>query len=219
MEALDLALGLGVAGRAVLLADAEVREQVLQTVAAAGEARRIHRPVVGERGRGPAPGVAGRGEGRHHVVTADPPEHGAPQQVPRVVVEPGADLHPAPVGEAPVGEVRLPDLVGRGGLEADPGAPRAACAARGRRARRRGGPAGSSTPPGPAGPRARGARRWWPVRRRVRSRRAPSGGRRSGRGRRRMFPAGWCAAAGTAAPDRQGRRHGTAAGDGAGARG
>ena len=82
-------------------------------------------PVVGERGGGPAVGVAGRGEGRDHVVAADPPEDRAPEQVAGVVVEPGRDLDLAPVGQAPVGEVRLPDLVGRGGLEADPGAARA----------------------------------------------------------------------------------------------
>jgi hypothetical protein len=42
-----------------------------------------------------------------------------------VVVEPGADLDLAPVGEAPVGHVGLPDLVGDVGLEAVPGAARA----------------------------------------------------------------------------------------------
>ena len=45
VEALDLALGLGMARRPVLLADAEVGEQVLEAVAAAGEARRVDRPL------------------------------------------------------------------------------------------------------------------------------------------------------------------------------
>ena len=125
VEALDLALGLRVAGRTVLLADAEVGEQVLEAVAAAGEPGRVDRSVVGERGGRPAVGVAGCGERGHHVVAADPPEDGAGEQVAGVVVEPGADLDLAPVGQAPVGEVGLPDLVGRGGLEPDPGAARA----------------------------------------------------------------------------------------------
>ena len=48
VETLDLALGLRMAGMAVLLADAQVGEQVLEAVAAAGEARGVDRPVVGE---------------------------------------------------------------------------------------------------------------------------------------------------------------------------
>ena len=70
-------------------------------------------------------GVAGRGERGHHVVAGDPPEDGADEQIAGVIVEPGADLDLAPVGQAPVGEIGLPDLVGRGGLEPDPGTARA----------------------------------------------------------------------------------------------
>jgi hypothetical protein len=113
------------ARRTVRLADAEVGEQVLEAVAAAGEAGRGDRSVVGERGGRPAVGVAGCGERGHHVVAADPPEDGAGEQVAGVVVEPGADLDLAPVGQAPVGEIGLPQLVGRRGLEAPPGAARA----------------------------------------------------------------------------------------------
>jgi hypothetical protein len=125
VEALDLALGLGVTGHAVLLADAEVGEQVLEAVAAAGEAGRVDRPVVSERGGGPAVGIAGRDERGHHVVAGDPPAGGAVEQVAGVVVEPGADLDLAPVRQAPVGEVGLPQLVGQRGLEAPPGTARA----------------------------------------------------------------------------------------------
>ena len=64
----------GCPGIAVLLADAEVREQVLEAVAAADEARGVHGPVVGERGGGPAVRVARCGEGRDHVVAAHAPE-------------------------------------------------------------------------------------------------------------------------------------------------
>jgi hypothetical protein len=45
VEAFDLALGLGMAGMAVLLGDAEVGEQVLEAVAAAGETGGVDRPV------------------------------------------------------------------------------------------------------------------------------------------------------------------------------
>jgi len=69
--------------------------------------------------------VPRRGEGRDHVVAADPPEHRAPEQVAGVVVEPADDLDPAPVRQAPVGEVGLPGSVGGRGLEPDPGAARA----------------------------------------------------------------------------------------------
>ena len=72
-----------------------------------------------------AVGVAGRGERGHHVVAGDPPEGRAGEQVAGVVVEPADDLDLGAVGEVPVGEVGLPDLVGRGGLEPDPGAARA----------------------------------------------------------------------------------------------
>ena len=124
MEALDLALGLGMARRPVLLADAEVGEQVLEAVASAGEARRVDGAVVGERGGGPAVLLAGGRERGHDVVARDPPEGRAAEQVAGVVVEPRADLDLGPVGQAPVGDVGLPQLVGRRGLEAEPRAAR-----------------------------------------------------------------------------------------------
>ena len=45
VEAFDLALGLGMAGVAVLLGDAEAGQQVFEAVAAAGEAGGVDRPV------------------------------------------------------------------------------------------------------------------------------------------------------------------------------
>ncbi len=45
VEALDLALGLGMAGMAVLLRNAEVGEQVFEAVAAAGEAGSVDRAI------------------------------------------------------------------------------------------------------------------------------------------------------------------------------
>lgn len=50
VEAFDLALGLGMAGMAVFLRDAEVGEQVFEAVTAAGEARGIDRAIVGQGG-------------------------------------------------------------------------------------------------------------------------------------------------------------------------
>ena len=117
--------GLGMARSPVPLADAEVGEQVLEAVASAGEARGVDRAVVGERGGGPAVRIARRGERGHHVVAGDPPEGRAGEQVARVVVEPVQDLDLGPVGQAPMGEVGLPQLVWGGGLEAVPRAARA----------------------------------------------------------------------------------------------
>jgi hypothetical protein len=50
VEAFDLALGLGMAGMAVFLGDAEAGEEVFEAVAAAGEAGGIDRAVVGQGG-------------------------------------------------------------------------------------------------------------------------------------------------------------------------
>jgi hypothetical protein len=125
MEALDLALGLRVSWRAVLPADAKVGEQILEAVAASCEARRVDGAVVGECGGGPAMSVAGRGERRHDVVADNMRKGGAGQQITGVVIEPVDDLDFAAVGEVPVGEVGLPERVGRGSLKADPGAARA----------------------------------------------------------------------------------------------
>ena len=51
VEALDLALGLRVSGCAVLLLDAEEREEVFEGVAAAAEAGGVDAAVVGQRAR------------------------------------------------------------------------------------------------------------------------------------------------------------------------
>jgi hypothetical protein len=74
------------AGRAGLLPDAEVREEVLEPVATAGEPRRVDGAVVGERGGRPAVLLASRDERGHDIVADDPPEGRAAEQVARVVV-------------------------------------------------------------------------------------------------------------------------------------
>ena len=51
MEAFGLALGLGVAGGPVLLADTEQRQDVFEGVATAGEAGGVDAAVIGQRAR------------------------------------------------------------------------------------------------------------------------------------------------------------------------
>ena len=124
VEAFDLALGLRVAGVAVLLVDAELAEKVFKAVAAAGESGGVDAPVVGERrGRGAVAGDEAQ-ERADDGRPGDPGVGGARQQQPGVVVEPVQDLHVGAVCQVPMGEVGLPALVGLGGLEAAVGAAR-----------------------------------------------------------------------------------------------
>ena len=116
VEALDLALGLRVAGVAVLLGDAEDRR--------GGTRRRSSRRRSGRCRRGRCRSAWRRGSrvrrlaARNVVdddVAGDRGVGGAAEQVAGVVVEPVEDLDVGAVGQAPVGEVGLPALVGLGG--------------------------------------------------------------------------------------------------------
>ena len=98
VEAFDLALGLRVAGVAVLLLDPQGGEQVFEGVAAAGEAGGVDRAVVGQGRGGWAVGVDVGGEGVHDIVAADSGERGERQQQPGVVIEPVDDLDVGAVG-------------------------------------------------------------------------------------------------------------------------
>ena len=124
LEAFDLAAGGGVVGSGVLLDDAEAAQFGLEGVAAAlaaGEAGGEHHPVVGQRRRWcsvPAHGVTERVDDDG---AGDPLVGGDRQGVAGVVVEPGEDLDVDAGGEAVVGEVGLPGLVGLVGFEADVG--------------------------------------------------------------------------------------------------
>ena len=124
MEPFDLALGLRVAGAAVLLGDAEQREQVLEGVAAATESGGVDAAVVGQR-RGREPVLVGDGGGSvdDDQVAGDRGVGGAAEQVAGVVIEPVQDLDIGAIGERPVGEVGLPALVGLGRCEAAVGGP------------------------------------------------------------------------------------------------
>ena len=122
VKALDLSLRLGMAGRPVLLADAEHREQVFERVAAAGEPGGVDAAVIGQRGCGRAVLIHSREEGGHDLIAADRLMDRAGQQIPRVVIEPVQDLHIAAAEKPRVGEVRLPHLVGLACLEAGVGA-------------------------------------------------------------------------------------------------
>lgn len=71
MEALDLALGLGVAGRAVLLTDAQQRQQVFKGVAATAEPGGVDAPVVSQRAGRDSVLVGGGQERGDDVLAAD----------------------------------------------------------------------------------------------------------------------------------------------------
>jgi hypothetical protein len=121
VESFDLALGLRVVRRAILLGDVQGGQEVFEGVLPAAEPRGVDAAVVGQ-GRGGEPVlVAGGQEGLHDSITGDGRVGGAAQEVSGVVVEPVEDLRVGAVGQAPVGEVRLPALVGLGCLEASVG--------------------------------------------------------------------------------------------------
>jgi hypothetical protein len=115
VEPLDLALGLWVGRAPVALGDSEVAQQGLEGVAAAGEAGCAGGSVVGE-GGGRRAVCGDRGQERGDDGGAcDPGRGGAAQQQVGVVVEEVEDLRVGPVGQGPVGEVRLAALVSLGG--------------------------------------------------------------------------------------------------------
>ena len=119
VEPLDLPLRLRVEGAAVALLDAEACEELLEAVAGAGDAGGEDAAVVGQGRGGGAVGGDGGGEGLDDGGAGDGLMSGAGQQQPGVVVEPVEDLDVGAVGEAPVGEVGLPELVRLVRLEAD----------------------------------------------------------------------------------------------------
>jgi hypothetical protein len=126
LEPFDLAAGGGVVGSRVLLDDAEPAQFGLEGVAAAGaagEAGGEHHAVVGEGGGWCA--VAGHGgqEGVDHGGAGDAAVGGDRQGVAGVVIEPGQDLDVGAGGQAVVGEVGLPHLIGLLRLKADVGRP------------------------------------------------------------------------------------------------
>jgi hypothetical protein len=105
------------AGVAVLLCDAEVGEQVFEAVAAAGEAGSVDRSIVSECGLRQAIDAGSGQEGGDYGLASDPSTGEAGEQVAGVVVELADDLYTGAVGELPMGEVRLPALVGLVGFE------------------------------------------------------------------------------------------------------
>ena len=118
-------LGLGVPWGAVVLADAEEREQVLERVAPTAEPGGVDPGVVGEGAGRRSVFLDQAEEPGEHNVARDGPVRGAADQVAGVVIEPVEDLRLAAVSQPPVGDVGLPGLVRLGGLEAGVGAPRA----------------------------------------------------------------------------------------------
>jgi hypothetical protein len=98
VEAFDLALGLGMAGMAVLLGDAEAGEQVFEAVAPAGEAGGVDRAIVSEGGLWQAVTLDDVQEGADHGLAGDASVGAAGEQVAGVVIEPVDDLHAGAVG-------------------------------------------------------------------------------------------------------------------------
>ena len=122
LESLYFALGLGVAGAAVFLGDAQAAQLVLQAVAAAaaaGEPGGIDQAVVGQRGRRGAVLSTGGAEGGQGDLPGGHRVGGDRQREPGVVIEPGHDLDFLPAGQVRVDEVRLPPLVRLLGGEPD----------------------------------------------------------------------------------------------------
>ena len=116
--AFDLALRLGVAGPSVALAHAHQRERAFETPrGGADRSGGVHGAVVGERPGGDAVLGARLKERGLHVVHRHRGERTRVQQVAGAVVEPGDDHGSRNRGDRPVGEVRLPQFVGRGRLE------------------------------------------------------------------------------------------------------
>src|ERR1700733_8634404 len=103
VKALDLSLRLGMAGRPVLLADAEHPEQVFERVAASGEPECVDAAVNGQRGCGRAVLIHSREEHGHDLIAAHRLMDRAGQQIPRVVIEPVQDLHIAAAEKPRVG--------------------------------------------------------------------------------------------------------------------
>ncbi len=122
MEAFDLAAGLWVVGRGVFLDHEVVDEFGLEALAgvascpAAGGAGGEHHAVVGQ-GAGRDAVGGGGAEGCHGHRPGDAFERDTGQQVAGVAVEEVQDLHVDAGGQAVVGEVGLPHLVGHLGFE------------------------------------------------------------------------------------------------------
>ena len=118
VPAFDLALGLGMVGAAVLPAHAHQGEQAFERPRFGRvQAGRVHGAVVGERGGGDAVPGARLAERLLDGLHGDRRVRARVQEEPGVVVEPGDDERVRAVRDRPVGEVRLPRLVGQRGLE------------------------------------------------------------------------------------------------------
>ena len=119
VEPLDFPLGLGVTGGPVFLSYAECGEEVFEAVAAAGEAGGVNTSVVSQCGRWQAVVVSVVAESVDDNVAGDSWVGMEGEEESGVVIKPVDDLNISPVGEAPVGEIRLPTFVGLVGFESN----------------------------------------------------------------------------------------------------
>jgi hypothetical protein len=126
VEAFDLAAGLRVIRPGVAHGDAQGGQGDLERdPAAAAWAAGEDRAVVGEHRCGQSVGGDRGGDAGQDVSGLEDLEGVAGQGQAGVVVEQVEDLDLSGVGECPVGDVGLPELVGLVGLEAFPGRARA----------------------------------------------------------------------------------------------
>ena len=105
MEPLDFPLGWGVTGGTVFLSNTQCREEVVETVAASGEAGSVNTSVVCQRGRWQAVVVNVLAESIDHDLAGDAGVGVQGEQISGVVIKPVDDLNITPVGEAPMGEI------------------------------------------------------------------------------------------------------------------
>nr|WP_241432181.1 hypothetical protein [Ilumatobacter nonamiensis] len=128
LEAFDLAAGGRMIGSRVLLHDTETHQErfeaVASTAAAAGEPGREVEAVVGQRRRGNTQLSNGVGERVDHDRCRHPMVCSHREGIAGMIIEPGQHLDVDTIGEADVGHVGLPALVGLFGLEPDVTVPR-----------------------------------------------------------------------------------------------
>lgn len=121
MEAFDLALRLGVVGLPVLLDDAQPPKFVFEGVASLAKPSGVNQSVVGQGRRRQAIGRRVGAECGEDCCDSDGAEWRARQGQAGMVIDLANDLHVAAISQWPVGEIRLPALIGQLGLEANIG--------------------------------------------------------------------------------------------------
>ena len=121
VKPLNLPLSLGVPRGTVFLANTECCQEVFKAVSAAGESGGVNTSVVGQGGRWQPVVVNVLGESIDDYGAGDARVGVQGEEEPGVVIEPVDDFNVGAISEPPVGEIRLPTLVGLVGFEANVG--------------------------------------------------------------------------------------------------